>query len=75
MSGVNGFVFVIDQAKADKDQQYVQDFTQERVNLCANYFEVGLAIIVNQHKKHQAKLKLSKEWFEREVFSIPDKRK
>ena len=47
MTNVNGFVFVIDQKEADQDKEYVSNFIEELVNLCANHFEVGLAIIVN----------------------------
>ena len=72
MNGVNGFVFVVDQVEADKNPEYVQEFIQELVNLCANHFEVGLAIIVNQHERHEPRLQLTKEWFDAEVFSIPD---
>ena len=49
MAAVNGFVFVVDQMKADKDPEYVKEFIGELLNLCANHFAVGLAIIINQH--------------------------
>ena len=75
MANVNGFIFVIDQLQADTDPNYVKQFIQELVNLSANHFAIGLAIIVNQHKNHIAGLNLSRDWFEQEVFSIHNQRK
>ena len=45
------------------------------INITANNFDVGLAIIVNQHERHEPMLNLTKEWFEAEVFSIADQTK
>ena len=64
-NGVNGFIFVIDQLRADEpDGDYLTRSVKELLNICANKFDIGLAIIVNEHRSHQPVNHLTKEWFQ-----------
>lgn len=47
--------------------------SQELLNVVAGNFEIGLSIVINAHHNHNSKLKLDRDWFQKEVFSIPDK--
>ena len=77
---------MIDQIKAEKDKEYLEQTVkvsilrlfhifQELLNVVAGNFEIGLAIIINQHQNHKPCLILDNQWFKNEIFSVPDKSK
>ena len=77
---------MIDQIKAEKDKEYLEQTVkvsiiwvshifQELLNVVAGNFEIGLAIIINQHQNHKPSLILDSQWFSDEIFSVPDKSK
>ena len=77
---------MIDQIKAEKDKEYLEQTVkvsiiwvshifQELLNVVAGNFEIGLAIIINQHQNHKPSLILDNQWFNDEIFSVPDKSK
>ena len=77
---------MIDQIKAEKDKEYLEQTVkvsiqclshifQELLNVVAGNFEIGLAIIINQHQNHKPSLILDSQWFNDEIFSVPDKGK
>ena len=66
---------MIDQKEADTEPDYLPRVIKEVLNLVVNYFSVPLTFIVNQNEKHRPETKLDEAWFEKEVFSVADKKK